>query len=308
MAKKQTLARRVGRRTVEIANPEKILFPVAKITKLELVDYYDAVAEWMLPWLRDRALVLQRFPDGIAAEGFFQKQASEYFPDWIERVRVKKEGGSQELVVCNDRATLVYLANQASITLHTWLSRTHAIGRPDMLVIDLDPAGGRFERVRDAARWCRDLLEELGLVAFAKTTGSKGVHVVVPLDGKHDFDSVRELARDAVRLLAARHANVLTIEQRRAKRGERVYLDVGRNAYAQTAVAPYSVRAIEGAPVAMPISWRELDDPHLDARSFTLRDVPGLLATRRDPWAGMRRRARSLAAARRRLDRLAACG
>lgn len=297
--------RRFGRYSVETSNEDKVIFPEDDITKGDLMDYYDAVAEPMLPWLRERPLVLQRFPDGIRAQGFYQKQAAEHFPGWVSTVRVEKTGGEkQDLVVCDKKATLVYLANLGCVTLHPWLCRKDRLEYPDQLVVDLDPPQeGEFSVVRSAARACRALFDELGLPAFVKTTGSKGLHVVVPLDRRADFDSVRAFARDAMTLLAARQPDALTTEIRKNKRKGRVFLDVARNAYAQTAVAPYSVRPLPGAPVATPIAWEELG--RVEARSFTLKNLFRRLSRLDDdPWKDLKRRASGLTRARRRLDEL----
>ncbi len=296
--------RRYGRRSVETSNEDKVLFPDAGITKGELIDYYEQAWDFMRPFLRDRALVMQRFPDGIAEDGFYQKQVGEHFPAWIRTTTVAKQGGEQDLVVCDRKAALAYLANQACVTPHLWLSRVDRPDRPDQLVVDLDPPGRDFEPVRRAALACRQLLEELELPSFVKTTGSKGLHVLVPLDRRQDFDGVRAFAHDAMELLAARHPDALTTEQRKEKRRGRLYLDVGRNAYAQTAVAPYAVRALPEAPVATPLDWDEVPRRSLHARSYTLKTLFRRTAQRDDPWAGLRRRARSLTAARRRLDAL----
>jgi bifunctional non-homologous end joining protein LigD len=296
--------RRFGRHTVETSNEDKVLFPDDGITKGDLMDYYEAVADHLLPWVRERPLVMQRFPDGIEAGGFYHKQVAEHFPDWIPTVEVEKSGGQkQQLVVCNAKATLVYLANLGCVTLHPWLCRIDRLDHPDQLIVDLDPpANGPFTAVRDAARACRDLFDELELPSFLKTTGSKGLHVVVPLDRKAGFDSVRDFAREAMALLAARRPDALTTEVRKNKRKGRVFLDVARNAYAQTAVAPYSVRPLPGAPVATPIAWEELG--RLDARSFTLENLFGRLSRVRDPWKGLRRHASGLSRPRRRLETL----
>jgi len=299
--------RRYGRRSIETSNEDKVLFPGSGLTKGELIDYYERIAEHMLPHLRDRPLVLQRFPDGIAEEGFYQKQASDWFPDWIQTVRVEvgTRDGHQELVVCQGKAALGYLANQACVALHPWLSRKDRLRRPDLLVIDLDPPGDDFEVVRRAALRVRGLLDELGLVGFPKLTGSKGVHVVVPLDRSDDFDAVRAFGRSAMELLAARHPAELTTEQRKKARRGRLYLDVARNAYGQTAVAPWSVRPLPGAPIAAPIAWKDLERRGIGPRDYTVFNVFRRIARRADPWAGLRRRARSLRTARARLGRLA---
>ena len=302
---------RAGRVTVELSNTGKVLFPEDGITKGDLVAYYQAVAGEMLPPLRDRPVSMTRFPDGIGKSGIVQKNVPPYFPDWITRARVRKEGGSLRQVVCDKPATIVYLANQACIELHAFLSRLDHIDEPDQLIFDLDPPdGNRFGDVRVCALRLRELLTgELGLPAFVKTTGGKGLHVHVPLNSRQDFGTVREFARQAAELLAARNPDLITTEQRKDKRGPRIYADIMRNAYAQLAVAPYSVRARPGAPVATPLSWDELDDEALRPNRFTLRTVPGRIrgASRPGgPWAAMARRRPGLARAQESLRRLAA--
>ncbi|HYB99920.1 MAG TPA: non-homologous end-joining DNA ligase [Candidatus Limnocylindrales bacterium] len=303
MAKRIPAIRKAGTRTLEVSNLDKVLFPDDGITKGDILDYYDAICGWMLPHLKNRPLVLQRYPDGIARFGFYQKQASEHFPDWIGTVRVKKEGGWQDLVVCNDRATLLYLANQAALTLHPWLSRADRIHCPDVLVVDLDPPSGQFEQARSAARCCKKIFDEMEAPVFLKTTGSKGLHLVVPLTGKDDFDVVRAFARDLMDLLAARYPDELTVEHRKANRRGRLYLDIARNAYAQTAVSAYSVRALPGAPVSAPIEWDELRRKSLDSRTYTIRNVLRHVEAG-DPWAELRRRRCSPATMRKRLAEL----
>jgi bifunctional non-homologous end joining protein LigD len=297
---------RVGRRAVELGNEDKVLFPDCGITKGELVDYYRRVASALLPHLRERALTLHRFPDGIEAKGFYQQEVSDHFPEWMDRARLARRGGGHVIhVVCGDTASLVYLANQAAIELHAWLSRTHAPRTPDRMVFDLDPPGeGAFDEVRAGARAVCALLDDVGLAPFLKTTGSRGLHVVVPLRGETDFDTVRDFARDLAGRVAAEEPERFTLEQRKAARRGRVFLDVLRNAYGQTAVAPYSVRARPGAPVATPIDRDELDDGGLRADRWTIRNLFRRLGQREDPWRGMGRHARSLAEPRRRLDAL----
>ncbi|MFF1400889.1 non-homologous end-joining DNA ligase [Streptomyces sp. NPDC058287] len=301
---------RVGRRTLDIHRPDKVLFPASgsgrEYTKSDLVEYYRAVARIMLPHLRGRPLMLERHPDGIDGPQFMQKNTPDHYPDWVDRVEVPKEGGTVVHTVCEDTATLVYLADQACITLHRWLSRTDRtdrIDKPDRLVFDLDPPdGGDFTSVRQAARLMGELLDELKLPAGLMTTGSRGLHVVVPLTRSHAFDEVRDFATDVASTLVDAHPHDLTIEARKKDRGDRLYLDVQRNAYAQTAVVPFAVRAKPGAPVAVPISWSQLDDPHLDARRWSIADAAE--QGRADPWAGLMQRGRSLGPARRLLDSL----
>jgi len=302
---------KAGRRTIELSNAGKVLFPADGITKAGLARYYGGVAGQMLPLLRDRPVSMTRFPDGIAAHGIVQKNVPAYFPDWITRARIRKEGGSLQQVIIDKPETLVYLAGQACIELHGFLSRLDRIREPDQLIFDLDPPDDhRFDDVRVCALRLRELLtDELGLPTFVKTTGGKGLHVHVPLNPAEDFDAVREFARQAAELLAARNADLVTTEQRKAKRGPRIYADIMRNAYAQLAVAPYAVRARPGAPVATPLAWDEVEDKGLSPGRFTLRTVPARIHGSRPaagPWAGMARRRTGLARARAALRRLAA--
>ncbi|MFF8971134.1 non-homologous end-joining DNA ligase [Streptomyces sp. NPDC014995] len=302
---------RAGRRSVAVHRPDKVLFPGGgdggggggkEYTKGDLVAYYRSVAAFMLPHLRGRPLMLERHPDGVDGPRFMQKNTPEHYPEWITRVEVPKEDGTVRHTVCEDSATLAYLADQACLTLHRWLSRAGRIDRPDVMIFDLDPAGDDFGAVRRAARWLGELLDEVRLPSALMTTGSRGLHVVVPLNGQHDFDEVRAFARDAAELLAAEHPDRLTTAARKKDRGDRLYLDVQRNAYAQTAVAPYTVRARPGAPVATPITWEQLDDPGLGPRRWTIADAAEQARTR--PWSGLSGRGRALGPARRRLDGL----
>jgi bifunctional non-homologous end joining protein LigD len=292
---------RAGRRTIRVTHPDKVMFPESGITKSEIVSYYGRVARVMLPYLRGRPLMLERRPEGLAGPIFYQKQISAYFPDWIHRTTVTKEGGTVTHVVCDDAATLVYLANQGCLTPHVWLSRADDPDRPDRLIIDLDPSSEDVEDVRFAARAARQLLTGAGLQPFLMATGSRGFHVVVPLRREEGFDEVRAVARGLANALARLSPDRLTTAARKADRGRRVYLDVLRNAYAATAVAPYAIRARPGAPVAVPLDWDELDTARPDG--WTIRTVLERLERTPDPWRGISRRARSLATARRWLDR-----
>jgi bifunctional non-homologous end joining protein LigD len=300
---------RVGRLTIELSNAGKVLFPADGITKRDLADYYRGAAGLMLPLLRERPVSMTRFPDGIGAPGIVQKNVPGYFPGWITRARVRKEGGSLQQVIADKPATLVYLASQACIEVHAFLSRLGQIREPDQCIFDLDPPDDhRFSDVRACALRLRDLLSgELGLPAFVKTTGGKGLHVHVPLEPREDFDAVREFAREVAELLAARNPDLVTTEQRKDKRGPRIYADLMRNGYAQLAVAPYSVRARPGAPVATPLYWDEVADEGLSPGQFTLRTLPGRVrgtAPAAGPWAGMARRRSGLDRARKSLRRL----
>jgi bifunctional non-homologous end joining protein LigD len=295
---------RAGRRRVEISRPDKQLFPCG-ITKADLARYYDEVASAMLPHVRDRPLNLERYPDGIEGERIMQQRAGRYFPEWIRRVEVGKAGGTVDHVLAGDSATLVYLAGQACITLHPWLSRKDALDRPDKLIFDLDPADGESTQVLSAARTMASLLRELGLEPWLMTTGSRGYHLTIPLQRRAEYETVRAFAVDVAALAARRDPQLFTTEQRKAKRGQRVLIDVMRNAYAHTAVAPYSVRPRPEAPVATPLHVDELEDSRTRPDRWTIKTVIERLARGGDPWAEISRQPQSLSAPRRQL-RLAA--
>ncbi len=272
---------------IKLDNPEKILFPDDGITKKDLATYYERVAPFMLPHVKGRPLTENRFPNGIKGESFFQKEAPAYYPSFIKRSPQKKEGGITSYVLADNAAALVYLASQACITLHPWLSREDKPDFPDMMVFDLDPSDTDFEAVRRTAFVIRELLEKLGAAAFVKTTGSKGVHVTVPLDRSTPYDEVRPFARSLAQYLTERDPEHITIEARKEKRGSRVFIDTLRNSYGQTAVAPYSVRAIPKAPVAAPLTWEELGNSRTNAQSYNIANVMARLEKTGDPWRNL---------------------
>jgi bifunctional non-homologous end joining protein LigD len=290
---------RAGRRRVRISNPGKLLFPADGITKADLAEYYAEVAPAMLPHVRDRPLNLWRWNTGIEGELVVQQAIPRGAPEWVRRVTVpRRGGGTVEHAVGGGAATLVWLANQNCITPHAWTSRSDRLGQPDRLVFDLDPpdadADSHFPAIRAGARELGALLGELGLVAFAMTSGSRGLHVVAPLRRRAHADAARAVAGEIAEQLAARRPDDLTTAWRKEKRGGRVLVDVARNTYAQTAVAPYAVRALPGAPVATPLAWEELDDAELHPRRWTLATIPARVAERGDPWAEIAASARSL--------------
>jgi bifunctional non-homologous end joining protein LigD len=290
---------------VEISKPDKELFPKsergAAVTKLDLARYYESVAEVMLPHLRSRPVNMQRFPDGIGKMSFYEKKVPSHFPDFVHTTEVTTSDGRQRQVVVDDVRSLVYLAQQACVTPHTWLSRADDLDRPDQLVIDLDPSVPGLDRVRRATRLVGELLDDLGLTSVVKTTGSRGYHVVVPLRRTESFDDVRAFARQAAQVLVDREPGLLTLEARKAKRGDRVLVDVQRNGYGQTAVPPYAVRARDGAPVATPITWDEVG--RVEPDQHTIRTIGRRLSRGGDRWARLPR-GQSLGKARERLRRL----
>jgi bifunctional non-homologous end joining protein LigD len=290
-----------GRRSVRVSRAEKALFPNG-VTKVDLARYYADVAGAMLPHVKGRPVNLQRFPDGVEHQGFFLQRAPSHFPDWVHRARVPARDGTVEHVVIDDAATLVYLADQASITPHLWLSRADRLDRPDRMVFDLDPSSADdFDVARDGALRLAEMLRELDLEPFAMLTGSRGVHVWVPLQRRQDHDAVRAVARELGTRLAEQDER-FTLEQRKADREERVFVDVLRNAYGHTTVAPYAVRAKPSAPVATPVTWDELEGGGLhSAAAFSLDDVRRRLERDGDPWERISASARALGSVRRRL-------
>lgn len=287
----------VGGRAIEITHGERVLFPDDGITKADVVEHYARVAPFALPHLRGRPVSMQRIRDNIYAQVFYQKDAPPHFPDWIHRVTVPKSGGTVTHAICDDAASLVYLANQGCITPHVWLSRVPDLRLPDRLIIDLDPGDGGVADARFAAKLAHEILDDAGLAPFLMATGSRGYHVVVPIKPQADFEDVRAIAFGLAEQMATRAPDRLTTEFYKEKRGGRLFLDCNRNAWAQTAVPPYSVRPKPGAPVAVPITWEELETVAPDA--FNVRTIPARLTASPDPWHGFARRARSLEATKR---------
>lgn len=284
----------VDGREIEISRPDKVLFPDAGVTKLDLATYHRDVADVMLPHLGGRVITLQRFPDGIDEGGFYQKEAPDHFPEWIERVEVETSEGSQQEVVVDGAADLVYLADQGTVTIHRWLSKATEMRRPDMIVFDLDPPSGGTGAVRRAATLTKELVDDLGVPSGVMATGSAGFHVVIPIVPEADFDRARDAARSLAQELAGEHPDELTTEMRKDKRDGRVFLDYLRVAYAQTVVTPYSVRARPGATVAHPIDWEELSG--WDPSAHTVGSILRRLGQKADPWSGLMDEAVELAA------------
>ena len=273
-----------------ITHPDKVLFPADGITKGELAAYYDAIAPVMLPHLRARPITMERYPSGIGKRGFMHKDVSKGFPEWLERVEVPKKEGTVRHALVPDSRSLAWLANQNCITPHVWTSRAPKLYQPDLCVFDLDPSGDDADAVRAAALQVRDLLGELGLTSWVKTSGSKGFHIVVPLDGQADFGEVSWFADAVAAILVERDPEHLTQAFGKADRGGRIYVDTGRNAYSATLAAAYAVRARPGAPVSAPCTWRELERRLVGPRTFTLRTMASRVADVGDLWSDMRQR------------------
>ena len=277
-----------------ITHPEKVLFPDDGITKGDLAAYYEAMSRVILPHLRGRPVTMERYPNGIAKKGFWQKDVSKGFPEWLERVEVPKKGGVVHHPVITDKRSLLWMTNQNTITQHVWTSRVPDLTHPDICVFDLDPSRDDAADVRAAALDLRRLLEELGLPSWIKTSGSKGFHIVVRLDGRATTGEVVRFADGVAALLIRRAPERFTQEFSKADRHGRIYVDTGRNGYSATFAAAYTVRAKPGAPVSAPCTWDEIERGEAGPQAFNLRNMPARLAAIGDPWADLSRRGRSL--------------
>ena len=270
---------------IKITHKDKILFPNSKIIKHDLMVYYEKIANYLLPYLKSHPLTMQRFPNGITEDGFFQKNASQYFPDWIKTEEIRKVGGWVNQVICDNKETLLYLVNQYVVTFHISLSTIDHMEYPDKLIFDLDPPKEDFALAIEGAKALKILLEnDLGFKSFLMTTGSKGLHVIVPLKQKEDFNEVHTFAKSISNHIAMQNPTKFTTAIRKNKREGRLYIDYLRNSYGQTSVAPYSVRAIENAPLATPINWSELDDEKLNAQFCNIKNIFKRLEQIEDPW------------------------
>lgn len=288
MAASERLSITVDGRTVALSSPDKVLFDNPVVTKADLGRYYAAVGPTMLPHVRGRAITLVRHPKGIDADGFFQKNTPAHYPDWIPRLELRKSGGLINHSVVDHPAALVYFAQQNMITPHIGLTRIDDLEHPDLFVVDLDPSTTDFGQLRRVALEIKAALEQAGLVPFVQLTGSKGVHVVAPLvPHSASWQDVHQFGRALSTMLLERLGDDLTMEFSKAERGDRIYLDLGRNNYQATFAAPYGVRAFQGAPVATPITWPELLQPAMGPRAFSIHTILDRLATVGDPWATM---------------------
>jgi bifunctional non-homologous end joining protein LigD len=290
----------MGVPAVELSHPDKVLFAGAAVTKAGLAEHYERVAPMMLPHIRDRPLSLQVFPGGVGRPGHFMKQAPDYFPRWVRRVTLPKKGGSVTHVVANDADTLRLLAHHNAVALHAPTARRDRLDRPDRLIVDMDPPDDRrWPEVVAGARLVADVFRAIGLEPFAMATGSRGLHVVAPLRRESPYPDVFALSKAIAAAAVSATPDRLTTEFMKAERDERVFVDVLRNRWAQTAVAPYSPRAKPDAPVAVPLEWDEVEAA--GPRPFT---IPGFPYDRPDPWADIASAAASPRSAARRAAEL----
>jgi len=289
---------------VVITNPKKVFWPDEGYTKSDLIDYYDAVSPWLLPYLKDRPLVLTRYPDGIKGKSFFQKDAPEWTPSWIRTARIHSHDVGRDIAyfVVDDRESLRYVVNLGTIPLHLWSSRLPSLDHPDWLVLDLDPKGAPFTDVVKVARALGRILEELALPSYVKTSGATGLHILLPLGARYDYDVTRTFARLLAVMGVEAEPAISTIARPLRSRGGKVYIDFGQNGRGQTIVAPFSVRPLPGAPVSCPLRWEEVT-AKLDPARFTIKTAPARFQKLGDPLAPVLTGRIDVAAALRKLER-----
>src|SRR6266540_2529296 len=259
-------------KTVTFSNPKKIYWPAEGYTKGDLIEYYRAISPWLLPYLRNRPVILTRFPDGIDGKSFYQKDAPEFAPEWMRTVPIWSEETQRDIryFVCDDEESILYIANMGSIPLHIWGSRVGSLELPDWCVIDLDPKEAPFSDVIRTAQVLHRICESAGLPNYVKTTGKTGLHIMLPLGRQFTYEQTRTLGEILARLVLQELNDIATITRHVTKRGDKVYLDYLQNRHGQLIVAPYSVRPLPGASVSMPLLWEEVNQS-LDPRAFTIR-------------------------------------
>jgi bifunctional non-homologous end joining protein LigD len=274
--------KRFGRYTVTITHPDKLL--LGTFTKGDLIAYYDAISSYMVPYMKDHPLMMLRYPEGLKGESFYQKDTPDYFPEWIQRVAIEKKGGSYNAPLCQHKATLIYIANQGCITPHLWLSKFDKLSFPDRIIFDLDPSDEDFSKVRVIALAIKKLLDELGLISFVMTSGSRGLHIYVPLTRSADFDATKEFTQACAQKIVQEHPDKATLELRKESRHGKVFVDYLRNQQGATAVSPYSIRANIHASVATPLYWHEVEESTLTPQKYTITNLGKRLAKIEDPW------------------------
>lgn len=279
--------------TLIFSHLDKILFPKSNITKKAIITYYQNIAPWFLSHAGNHLMVMHRFPEDINHEGFYQKQISDYFPSWINRYTVDlKKGGSQTLLVIDSATSLMYLANQLVIEFHSWLSSSNTINKPDKIVFDLDPSSTNLKELHFVALQLKNELEQLQLIPFIMTTGSRGYHIAVPIKPLHTFDIVHEFAKNIAQNMSKKYPDLCTTEINKSKRDNKVFIDYLRNSFGQTSIACYSVRAYEKAPIATPIAWNELRKT--DPQKYNIKNIFKRLAKKDDPWKDFSKHAKKL--------------
>jgi bifunctional non-homologous end joining protein LigD len=281
-----------------------VLYPTGGITKTEIINYYGKIAPLLLPHIRDRPLVIQRYPDGIKKSGFYQKNTPTYYPRWIKRKKIQ----NTNYAVCNDKETLLYFVNQASLVIHSWQSRVNNIKKPDRIIIDLDPDEKEEKKIMmpylvKGALAIREILQKIGLTSYLMSTGSKGYHIMIPIKPELEFEKVRDFALRITALIEIGNPQRFTTQIRKEKRKGKVFLDINRNANAQLAVMPYSLRAIDKAPIATPLEWKELT-PGQDSQKYHIKNITKRIKEKGDVWKGFEKKRGSVTLALEKLEEL----
>lgn len=293
----------VGDKTVRLTNLKKLFWPKEKYTKGDLIEYYRAIAPYLLPYLKDRPVVLTRYPDGIEGKSFFQKDAPDFVPDWITRVKIYSKDTERDInyIVINNVETLLYVINMGTIPLHLWSSRVESLERPDWLVIDLDPKGAPFEDVVRVALALHEILDELRIDNFIKTSGATGLHILIPLGARYTHEQAKNFARLLAMLGHEATSAISTIARPLAARGGKVYIDFGQNGYGVTIASPFSARPVSGATASCPLNWHEVDRD-LHPSNFTIKNMPARFEKMKDPLAPVLQKALDLEAALKRIE------
>ena len=271
---------------INITHPKKVLFPRDNITKWNLTNYYLKIADCILPFIRNRPLTINCFPSGINEVGFYRQHALENLPDWFSTYELKRKTECQvNHILCQNKASLIYLVNQNMITIHRWLSTIENPENPEILIIDIDPPKDKFYLACKAAKLVQFHLKAIGYQPYLMTTGSRGLHVISKAKKDSHFEQIREILYNITSAIAADYPEEFSVDVRKKGRKDLVYLDITRNAYGQTSVAPFSVRAKDGAPIATPVAWEELEDVTLNSTKYNINNIFNRLDNlKQNPW------------------------
>ena len=280
---------------VEVTKKNKLLFKNPDYSKQDIAKYYQKIWSYMNFYIIGYPVTLERYPNGIDEKGFYQKNASDYFPDWMDKVEVDgREDNKTNYPLCNDLDSLIYLVNQGTITFHTWLSSTHDLDNPDKIIFDLDPPEDDFSLIVESAFDVKKELENLNLRPFVMTTGSKGLHILTPVKPDYNFHQIKEFAKKVAYHITKKNPDKYTTEQRKDNRDGKIFLDILRNARGQTGVCPYSLRPISGAPIATPLSWDELSKKNFNSQKYTMKNIFRRLGQIEDPWKDYKKSSSSI--------------
>lgn len=294
---------KIGKEEVELSNLDKVYFPKEKFTKGDVIDYYRSIAKVILPYLKDRPENLNRHPNGIHGESFYQKDVDHQGPDWVRTIGIHSESNNKTVryLICDDEATLTYMANLGCIEINPWHSRSEAIGHPDYCLIDLDPQVKDFDLVIETAQVVHKILEKAGAKHYVKTTGKRGIHILIPLGAQYTYEESRHFAELVVNLVHAELPKTTSLERHPAKRRGKIYLDYLQNSKGQTMAAPYCLRPVEGLQVSTPLDWSEVK-PGMRPSDFTVHNIHKRLEKNGDLLKGLLGKGIDLEAALKKLE------